>query len=162
MKQTKTSKMKTTRSRSPRKPAPKQAHLINELYPDLIARSTRGRQARRKGAEYERVVASVLQKLWPRARRSIGQARQGHEVPDVQGTPFWVECSKGSSIAIMLKMRQALAARELHNSASLGTPYHWSAVFARSETYKLETVTMTQAEFLDLLVHVVDVLNNFT
>lgn len=46
--------------------------------------------------------------IFPNAQRSIGQARSGHEVPDVKGTPFWVECTKGSQ-TIQAKIRQAQA-----------------------------------------------------
>lgn len=46
---------------------------------------------RTKGASYERVLAKRFQYIYPGARRGIGQARSAKEVPDVDGTPWWVE-----------------------------------------------------------------------
>jgi hypothetical protein len=53
--------------------------------------SALGKMKRRKGSSYEREIATMLKVLWPEARRGIGQARNAGEVPDVDGTPYWVE-----------------------------------------------------------------------
>ena len=52
--------------------------------------------SRTKGATYERELAKRWResKLWPEARRGIGQARAGGEVCDVEGGPFWVEAKR--------------------------------------------------------------------
>lgn len=52
-----------------------------------------GRYSRNKGATFEREVAIELRRLWPKAKRGIGQTRAAHEVADVEGTDgWWVEC----------------------------------------------------------------------
>jgi hypothetical protein len=55
------------------------------------AQAKRGKGARAKGATFERDVAILLRRVWPAAKRGLGQARQGREVPDVDGTPYWIE-----------------------------------------------------------------------
>lgn len=47
--------------------------------------------ARKKGKAFELEVAHVFDKFYPNARRGIGQVRSASEVPDVDGTPFWIE-----------------------------------------------------------------------
>jgi hypothetical protein len=51
-----------------------------------------GKKSRDKGASYEREIANLFKTVYPDAKRGIGQARSASEVPDVDGTPFWVEC----------------------------------------------------------------------
>jgi len=84
--------------------------MIDEVEPGFTERSDRGRRNRTKGVEFERKVANRLKRAFPSARRLFGQAREGNEVPDVGGTPFWIECAKGSTNAIHDKLRQGLAA----------------------------------------------------
>lgn len=50
-----------------------------------------GKMQREKGRKFEGEIARMLKPLWPNARRGIGQARAGGEVPDVDGTPYWLE-----------------------------------------------------------------------
>ena len=49
------------------------------------------KMSRVKGATFERVLANLFKQMWPTAKRGIGQTRSASEVPDVDGTPFWVE-----------------------------------------------------------------------
>lgn len=70
--------------------------------------SRRGRNNRAKGAAFERDVAEALRELYPTAKRSIGQARTGAEVPDVQGTPYWVETGFGETVTGRGKLAQAV------------------------------------------------------
>lgn len=65
--------------------------------------------SRRKGASYERELAKRWRDsgLWPDAQRGIGQARAGSEVPDVEGTPFWVEAKRRKRHNILAAMKQA-------------------------------------------------------
>lgn len=84
--------------------------IIDELHPGFTERSDRGRRNRAKGVEFERRVANAFKALYPKARRLFGQSREGDEVPDVGGTPFWIECAKGSTNAIHEKLVQGLAA----------------------------------------------------
>jgi len=51
-----------------------------------------GKLSRTKGCAFERHIANRLKLIYPHARRGIGQARAGGEVPDVDGTPMWIEC----------------------------------------------------------------------
>lgn len=75
-----------------------------------------GRMQRQKGATYEREVANRLKTIFPEAKRGIGQARSASEVPDVDGTPFWVECKRGRMPNVRAAIRQAEAATD-------GRPY---------------------------------------
>ncbi len=85
------------------------AQMLAERAAEKAARSKRGRGARAKGASFERHVANVLKTIWPGARRGLGQARQGREVPDVDGTPFWVELKhKKARPQIQAAWQQAL------------------------------------------------------
>jgi hypothetical protein len=76
-----------------------------DLGAELAARSRRGRAARRKGQQSERDMAALLKRVFPDAKRGIGQARFGRECPDVDGTPYWIEtkCGKGAPIRSALK-----------------------------------------------------------
>ena len=51
--------------------------------------------SRRKGHDWERLVARECRLEWPEARR--GMQGDGARVPDVDGTPFWIECKCGSA-----------------------------------------------------------------
>lgn len=71
-----------------------------------------GRRSRTKGASFERWVAKQLQPIFPGAKRGIGQARASDEVPDVQGTPWWIECKRHKKPSIPAAWRQANEARD--------------------------------------------------
>lgn len=91
--------------------------MIDEVEPGFSERSDRGRRNRQKGVDFERKIANALKPIFPEARRLFGQAREGDEVPDIGGTPFWIECAKGSTNAIHDKLRQGLAASASSPSA---------------------------------------------
>jgi hypothetical protein len=65
-----------------------------------------------KGASYERLVAKKMQRIYPKASRGIGQARSGGEIPDVKGTPFWIECKHcgRGNLSITAAYQQAVEA----------------------------------------------------
>jgi len=65
-----------------------------------------------KGKVFEREVAATFRKLYPDARRGIVQARAGNEAPDVDGTPFWVECKIGHRVTIQAALTQAVEATD--------------------------------------------------
>jgi len=71
-----------------------------------------GRSSRRKGHDYERALATLMRSVWPEARRGIGQARAGGDVPDVDGTPFWIEAKRGKRISIRAAYEQAVEAAD--------------------------------------------------
>ena len=59
-------------------------------------RSQAGKLARNKGRAFEQLVARKLREIWPEAKRGY-QARGGTaEAPDIQGTPFYIECKHGA------------------------------------------------------------------
>jgi len=63
--------------------------------------------SRRKGAAFERHVASVLRELYPDAKRGLGQARAGHEVADIAETPWRIECKHGARPDLFGALAQA-------------------------------------------------------
>lgn len=82
-------------------------------------RSKLGRRSRTKGHNYEREVANLFKELWPEARRGY-QSRGGtKEAPDVDGTPFFIECKKGARTNIKAALEQAYVA--CHKPTEAGT-----------------------------------------
>ena len=66
-----------------------------------------GKSQRTKGHSFERKIARILRSIWPDAKRGF-QTRGGTaEAPDIEGTPFWIECKKGKRTNIKAAMRQA-------------------------------------------------------
>ena len=68
--------------------------------------SDRGRASRAKGQVGERELCQILAEVWPEARRGL-QARNGNEVPDVEGTPLWLEVKTYASHAALRHLEQA-------------------------------------------------------
>lgn len=102
-----------------------------------------GKRSREKGAEHERETATALRVVWPNARRGLAQARNAREQPDVDGTPYWIECKVGKRVNIIAAMRQAEAARV--DEIVLRAPI----VVSRLDKEK-SLVTMRLEDFLDL------------
>lgn len=67
---------------------------------------------RAKGHAWERSVAAMMRQLWPHARRGVDQCQNGGVLPDVTGTPFWVECKIGRRTNIKAAVEQACEERE--------------------------------------------------
>lgn len=63
--------------------------------------------SRTKGHAFERYIASALRHIWTEAKRGLTQSR-GAEQPDVEGTPYWIECKHGKRPNIYAAMEQAL------------------------------------------------------
>jgi uncharacterized protein YunC (DUF1805 family) len=74
------------------------------------SRSQIGKSSITKGKVFERAMANLLKGIYPQARRGIGQARAGGEVPDVDGTPFWVEAKAHKKVQIQAAFAQAVEA----------------------------------------------------
>jgi hypothetical protein len=71
-----------------------------------------GKRSSRKGKVYERWVAGQLaEALWPGAKRGIGQAREAGEVPDVDGTPYWIEAKHRKQLSVHAAYLQAVDAK---------------------------------------------------
>ena len=99
-----------------------------------------GRRSRMKGADFERGMAKVMRSVWPEARRGIGQARCASEVPDVDGTPFWVETKHRKRVSILAAFEQAAEATD-------GRP----VVAVTRENNRPILVTMALADWLELV-----------
>lgn len=70
-----------------------------------------GRSQRVKGRAYEQHVAREFRRVWPKAKRGIGQARSSAEVPDVDPHPdWWVECKHQRSCSWRGAWKQATEA----------------------------------------------------
>jgi len=65
-----------------------------------------GALSRRKGHRFEREVAADLRVLFPDARRGL-QYQDGATAPDVEGTPFHVECKAGRKPNPRAALKQA-------------------------------------------------------
>lgn len=123
--------------------------IIDAIYPGFTAHSDRGKASNARGKVYERAVANRLKPLFKKAARTYGQSREGHELPDVGGTPFWIECANGSTNAIHAKLRQGLVATSKSSSEEYGgAPV---AVFSHHAKAGLHMVTMEAGQFVDLL-----------
>jgi hypothetical protein len=130
------------------KPKKRQSKIIDELHPGFTERSDRNRRAQQKGTTFEREVANAFKPLFPKAQRMFGQSREGNEMPDVGGTPFWIECAKGSTNAIHDKLRQGLEASSTSEGPSRGKP----VVVVSHHGGTTETMaTMRLADFLEVL-----------
>lgn len=137
--------MAAKRKKATKKPS---KPLIDELYPGFTSRSEQGRKSNARGKEYERDVANALKPLFPKAARLFGQAREGYEVPDVGGTPYWIECAKGSTNAIHDKLKQGLIATDKSDSIYSGAPV---IVFSKHDRSGEHMSTMRREDFLHLL-----------
>lgn len=59
---------------------------------------------RTKGHGYERTVAGYLRAIYPTAERGLQSRGGGAEVPDVNGTPLWVECKRFRKVPSALSL----------------------------------------------------------
>ena len=122
--------------------------IQDELNPGFSTRSAKAKTSNAKGKSFEREVANLFKPHYPSARRSFGQARNGAESPDVVGTPFWIECGKGSTIKIHEKLAQGA-----HDTAICpDTAYQHLPVLAVTKSVRGQVmVTMSATTFFDLL-----------
>lgn len=80
-----------------------------------------GSKSRRKGHDFERAIARLLRVVWPGSARG-DQARFGTgQAPDVDGTPYYIECKAQKRVNIKAAYEQACAgameeARRLHSA----------------------------------------------
>jgi len=66
-----------------------------------------GKRSRNKGARGERAVADYLKKVYPDAKRGVGQSQSGSNTADVEGTPWWPEVKFSKQPNIRAAMAQA-------------------------------------------------------
>lgn len=118
---------------------------MNPIDPERASRL--GRRSRTKGASFERMIAIELRGLYgQQVRRGLGQARAAGEVPDVDGTPWWVECKHGKRPNIPRAIAQAIEA-----SAGRRPPL----VISRANAEPI-LVTMLLADLKKLVKHAQD------
>ncbi len=94
-----------------------------------------------KGKTFERDVAKALRVVYPEARRGLAQPRDGTETPDVEGTPFWVECKVGQRINVQAALCQAQDATDGRSPLAICRADHEPA-----------TATMLLSDFITLLI----------
>ena len=71
-----------------------------------------GRGCRIKGHAFERDVAKIFRSLYGDGVKRGYQTRSGTEAPDVDGTPFWIECKRGKRTNPKAALKQALEAKD--------------------------------------------------
>lgn len=98
-----------------------------------------GKSSRNSGHGFERKTASAIRHLWPEARR-VPQYEAKGQGPDVDGTPYWIECKFGLSPPIRGAVLQAKEKTD-------GRP-----ILAVTKKKHEETlVTMTWSHWLELM-----------
>jgi hypothetical protein len=107
------------------------------------AASAKARRSRTKGCNHEREVAESLRCVFPEAKRGLGQPRAHNEVPDVVGTPFWIECKHRKALNVHAAFAQALEARGARPQAAV--------VVSRKHGSSLDLVTVDLTTFITLL-----------
>lgn len=101
-----------------------------------------GALSRRKGASYEREVATDFRSVFPGAKRgSMAQSRDSSESPDVDIPGFWPECKRGRITKPQAALDQAIAA----------VPDDRIPIAVCRDDKSFSTVTMRLEDFLDLL-----------
>lgn len=66
-----------------------------------------GKYQRTKGHNFERLIAIILRPLWPEAKRGLQSQSYVGKPPDVDETPYYIECKKGARTNIKAAIRQA-------------------------------------------------------
>lgn len=97
--------------------------------------------SRDKGRKFEQVAARKLRPLFgDRVKRGF-QRRDGREAPDVDGTPFWIECKHAKCVNVRAALAQAVTATD-------GRP---PVVIAQDNGVRVPMVVMRLDDWLDLV-----------
>jgi hypothetical protein len=114
-------------------------------------RSALGRRSRTKGATYELVVAQRLREVFPNARRGIGQARSGGDVPDVEGCePWWAQTKHGVRPNISAALEQARRDMVAFSARAGDSRYKRPVAIVRANRSN-DIASMYLSDFIDLL-----------
>lgn len=70
------------------------------------------RLSRTKGRAFERAIAAKLRPLFGARIKRGYQARDGRAAPDVDGSPFWIECKHGKAVSVRAALAQGMAATD--------------------------------------------------
>jgi hypothetical protein len=103
-----------------------------------------GKMQRDKGKVWEREVAAAFRTLFGSGVKRGWQAREGHDAPDVDGTPFWLEAKHHAVVNIAAAVRQALADRKKAKEE------RWIIAVTKSNR-AVPLATMPWTEFMMLL-----------
>lgn len=103
-----------------------------------------GLMQRRKGKNFERAVALAFRALFPEARRTLTQARDSGEAPDVHAPGFWVEAKNHRRVNIQKAFAQAVD--EAERAASTDIP-----VAVTKDLRKEPLATLRLTDFLQIL-----------
>ena len=111
-----------------------------------------GKASRTKGHAFERWVARLFRKFFPKARRGF-QTRGGtSEAPDVDGTPWYIECKRMKSRCNPISaLFQAEAA--LYQTTEEGTTRidSWPPMAICKTDRERATVTLFLDDFINLV-----------
>ncbi len=100
-----------------------------------------GKLSRVKGRAFEQETARKLRPMFgDRVKRGF-QRRDGREAPDVDGTPYWIECKHAKCVNVRAAMAQAIAATD-------GRP---PVVIAKDNGVRVPLVVMRLGDWLDLV-----------
>lgn len=72
--------------------------------------SRRGKASRRKGKVFEQEIARKFREIYGESVKRGWQAREGFDAPDVDGTPWWVECKHHARVNVQASFEQAVTA----------------------------------------------------
>lgn len=107
---------------------------------------------RKAWTNWEREVAKALREFYPEAARGL-QSSQGRSkattVPDVDGTPFWVECTKTEEPFTLRSLEKKLIAKmdQAEEDARSVDDSRRCLIFYRSHRQKLVAWAWDEAPF---------------
>jgi hypothetical protein len=70
-----------------------------------------GKLSRTKGKVFEQFVAKALREIYGDGVKRGWQAREGDDAPDIEGTPFWVECKHHKKVSVRAAVAQVADAQ---------------------------------------------------
>jgi len=108
-----------------------------------------GKMQRRKGRRWEQDVAAVFRALFGQQVKRGWQTREGHDAPDVDGTPFHIEAKHHRTVNIAAAIKQALADRKANGDT------RWVLAVTKSDR-QVPLATMPFDEFMQLVREWVD------
>lgn len=98
-----------------------------------------GNKNRKKGHAFENQVARELSDIWYMANRNFQERGGAKDGPDVENTPYWIECKYGKVPRVLAAIQQALdetdgrpilvAFRQIGKPAYVIQPFaHWKKI----------------------------------
>lgn len=96
-----------TKKKAAKKPAPKPKR----------SHASVGRHSRNKGKAFERELAHAFRAVFPNVQRTLTQARDSGEAPDIDVPGFWVEGKHHKKVPIRKAYEQAVEELQRHQEA---------------------------------------------